>query len=217
MSSTPASRNDEAPPLAPLRLAVLASGQGTNLQNIHQTIQSGELSGVELALVVSNNSKAGAMEFAKEHGIESAHISAVRHGDQERADEALLELLVITQVDIVVLAGYLKKLPSAVIEKFHGRILNVHPALLPAFGGPGMFGKHVHEAVIARGCKVSGATAHLVTEDYDEGPIVLQACCDVSDNETPQTLSRKVREIEFRLLPQAITIVANTITSSRSK
>jgi phosphoribosylglycinamide formyltransferase 1 len=191
-----------------LRLAVLASGQGTNLQNIHEQISSGELPSVELALVVSNNSRSGAMEYAREQGIESAHVSAQRHGSQEAADQALFELLEITKIDLIVLAGYMKKLPQLVVEKFDGRIINVHPALLPSFGGEGMYGERVHAAVLARGCKVSGATAHLVTHDYDEGPILLQECCAVTDDESVESLARKVREIEFRLLPAAIHLVA---------
>jgi phosphoribosylglycinamide formyltransferase-1 len=191
-----------------LRLAVLASGQGTNLQNIHQQILSGELPFVELALVVSNNSRSGAMEYAREQGMESAHVSAQRHGGQEEADKALFELLEITKIDLIVLAGYMKKLPSSVVEKFDGRIINVHPALLPSFGGEGMYGERVHAAVLAGGCKVSGATAHLVTHDYDEGPILLQECCTVADDESVESLARKVREIEFRLLPAAIRLVA---------
>ena len=198
-----------------LRLAVFASGQGTNLQNIHKKIQSGELETIELALVISNNSASGAMEFANEHGIPAEHISAVKYGDESKAQEETVATLERHKIDLIVLAGYLKKLPDLVVRQYEGRIINVHPALLPSFGGAGMYGRHVHEAVIARGCKVSGATAHLVTENYDEGPILLQEACQVADDETPQSLSRKVREIEFRLLPKAIGLVAQRILTSR--
>lgn len=164
---------------------------------------------MELALVISNNSRSGAMEYARERGIESSHVSAQRHGGQEEADEALFELLKITKIDLIVLAGYLKKLPPSVVEKFAGRIINVHPALLPSFGGEGMYGERVHAAVLARGCKISGATAHLVTPEYDEGPILLQECCPVTEDESVDSLARKVREIEFRLLPAAVRLVAD--------
>jgi phosphoribosylglycinamide formyltransferase 1 len=214
VSNTPVSGDAKATPR--LRLAVFASGQGTNLENIYQKIQSGELQSVELGLVVSNNSAAGAMEFARSNGVAAEHISAVKFGDQAAADRATTETLSRHNIDLIVLAGYLKKLPDEVVRRYEGRIINVHPALLPSFGGAGMYGKHVHEAVLARGCKVSGATAHLVTEEYDEGPIILQEACAITDNETPQSLSRKVREIEFRLLPKAIDIIARQILSSRS-
>jgi formyltetrahydrofolate-dependent phosphoribosylglycinamide formyltransferase len=195
----------------PLRLAILASGQGTNLQNIHQQIMSGELPGVELALVVSNNSSSGAMEYARAHGIATEHISAVRQGSQDAADEALLKTLREHMIDFVVLAGYMKKIPSSVVREFTGRIINVHPALLPAFGGEGMYGIRVHSAVIESGERYSGATAHLVSEHYDEGPIILQESCEVHADDTAETLSERVREIEFRLLPRAIKLLAEKL------
>jgi phosphoribosylglycinamide formyltransferase 1 len=195
----------------PLRLAVLASGQGTNLQNIHQQIASGSLPEVEIALVVSNNSGSGAMEYAHQRSFPTAHVSATRQGSQEAADKALLDHLLEHHIDLVVLAGYMKKVPAEVIGEFKGRIINVHPALLPSFGGEGMYGIRVHEAVKKSGEKCTGATAHLVTEDYDEGPIIIQETCEVSERDTPETLSEKVREIEFRLLPKAIKLVAQKL------
>ena len=197
--------------MKPLRLAILASGQGTNLQNIHQQITSGELPGVELSLVVSNNSTSGAMDYARANGILSAHISPVKQGSQEAADEALLETLREHRIDLIVLAGYMKKIPVNVVREFAGRIINVHPALLPSYGGEGMYGIRVHAAVIESGERYSGATAHLVSEHYDEGPIVLQESCEVMPDDTAETLSERVREIEFRLLPRAIKLLAEKL------
>jgi phosphoribosylglycinamide formyltransferase-1 len=218
VSNTPASRPDDGGTAKPLRLAVLASGQGTNLQNILQKIRSNELKGIELALVVSNNSNSGAMEIAREEGIDALHISAVNQGSQEAADSALSEALHDHLIDLIVLAGYMKKIPSEVVKRYSGRIVNVHPALLPKHGGPGMYGMRVHEAVIAAGDKKSGATAHLVTEEYDEGPVILQAECEVLPDDTPESLSQRVREVEFDLLPRAIQRLANQIlTSTRTR
>lgn len=199
----------------PLRLAILASGQGTNLQNIHQQIASGELPGVELALVVSNNSASGAMTFARGSGIPTEHISAHKLGGQEQADAELLKVLREYKIDLIVLAGYMKKIPSEVVRAFAGRIINVHPALLPAFGGEGMYGERVHAAVIERGERYSGATAHIVTEHYDEGPIILQESCEVLPADTPASLAERVREIEFRLLPKAIKLLADRLQNTR--
>jgi formyltetrahydrofolate-dependent phosphoribosylglycinamide formyltransferase len=195
----------------PLRLAILASGQGTNLQNIHQQIAAGNLPGVEIALVVSNNSGSGAMEYAHQRSFPTAHVSATKQGSQEAADAALLQHLIEHRIDIIVLAGYMKKVPQAVIREYAGRIINVHPALLPAYGGEGMYGMRVHEAVLQRGERFSGATAHLVTEHYDEGPIILQESCEVAPSDTPESLSEKVRKIEFRLLPRAIALLSEKL------
>lgn len=195
----------------PLRLAILASGQGTNLQNIHQQIASGELPGVEIALVVSNNSTSGAMEYAREMSLPTEHISAIKLGGQEAADKTLLETLLDHKIDLMVLAGYMKKIPIEVVMEFAGRIINVHPSLLPLFGGEGMYGVRVHTAVIESGERYSGATAHLVSEHYDEGPIILQESCEVHPNDTADTLSERVREIEFRLLPKAIKLLAEKL------
>ena len=209
MSNRPAPRLDEKLDRRPLRLAVLASGQGTNLQNVLQKISSGELTGVEVALVVSNNSTSGAMSVAEGAGIPVAHVSAVRQGGQQSADSELLRVLKAHSIDLIVLAGYMKKIPAEVIGEFSGRIINVHPALLPKFGGVGMYGIKVHEAVIGAGESESGATAHLVTNEYDEGPIILQQQCEVLPDDTPETLSQRVREVEFDLLPRAIQIIAD--------
>jgi phosphoribosylglycinamide formyltransferase-1 len=191
------------------RLAVLASGRGSNLANIHRTILEGRLASAELALVVSNNSKSGAMEFAAANNIPNAHNSLLKSGnDVEQYNRDFADVLQSHNIDIIALAGYMKRLPDVIVERYANRILNVHPALLPMFGGAQMYGQFVHEAVLAAGCKVSGATVHLVTNEYDEGAIVLQKCCPVKDTDTVETLSRRVRNLEFELYPIAIDLLA---------
>ncbi len=169
----------------------------------------GLLEGVELALVVSNNSKAGALDHALKHEIPSIHIStATCKNDTLLYEQELLRMMRQYKIDFVALAGYLKKLPDSFVESFKNKILNVHPALLPSFGGSGLYGLRVHEAVLARGCKVSGATIHLVTEEYDAGPIVMQKCCPVKFGDTPESLQRRVRDLEFAIFPKAIQLFA---------
>ncbi len=119
-----------------------------------------------------------------------------------------MDLMDNKAIDIIALAGYLKKLPDAFVDRFNNRIVNVHPALLPSFGGSAMYGMRVHEAVLERGCKVSGATVHFVTMDYDAGPIILQKCCPVQEDDSPESLQRRVRKIEFELFPKAIGLLA---------
>jgi phosphoribosylglycinamide formyltransferase-1 len=126
---------------------------------------------------------------------------------EEFAQRWLVELSQ-RSVNFIALAGYLKKVPVGVVHAFRNRIVNVHPALLPSFGGPGLYGQHVHEAVLARGCKVSGATVHIVDEEYDNGPIVLQRCVDVQDDDTPETLAAKVLKIEHQIYPEALQLFA---------
>jgi phosphoribosylglycinamide formyltransferase-1 len=191
----------------------LASGLGTNLAHIHSEIVAGALPSVELALVISNNSSSGAIAYARAHGIDAEHVSLVRsENDPERYEEDFLRVLAERGTELIALAGYLKKLPDGVVDAYANRILNVHPALLPSFGGPAMYGRRVHEAVLARGCKVSGATVHLVTKEYDAGPILLQKCCPVHDDDTPETLERRVRKIEFEIYPRGIEMVANRLS-----
>lgn len=192
------------------KIAVFASGQGSTLRNLQQKIEQGELRHVEIALVISNNSGSGALQFARECHLPHSHLSLLKVGGEEEAlGAAMLEELRKAKVELIVLAGYMRKLPLAVTAAFSNRIVNVHPALLPAFGGAGMYGLNVHQAVLERGCKVSGATVHLVTEEYDAGPIVLQECCTVQENDTPEQLQARVQEIESRLLPQAVELLAS--------
>lgn len=170
---------------------------------------SGRLAGAELALVLSNNSASGALEYARKHGIVWKHVSLLSSdGDMEKFQRDLMDAMDRNEIDIIALAGYLKKLPDNLIHRFENKILNVHPALLPSFGGSGLYGLRVHEAVLASGCKVSGATVHFVTGDYDTGPIVLQKCCPVKEDDTPETLQHRVREIEFEIYSKAIELLA---------
>ncbi len=179
------------------------------MAHIHQEIAEGKLPGAEIALVLSNNSQSGALEYARKHGLPERHLSlASSQGNAVRFHRDLMDLMDNKAIDIIALAGYLKKLPDAFVDRFNNRIVNVHPALLPSFGGSAMYGMRVHEAVLERGCKVSGATVHFVTMDYDAGPIILQKCCPVQEDDSPESLQRRVRKIEFELFPKAIGLLA---------
>ncbi len=169
----------------------------------------GRLASVQLALVISNNSTSGALEYARKNGIAAEHVYLVRSGnDEAKYEEDFLRALQAADTDIIALAGYMKKLPDSIVHAYQNRILNVHPALLPSFGGAAMYGVRVHEAVLARGCKVSGATVHLVTSDYDAGPIIMQKCCPVREDDTAETLQRRVRIIEYEIFSKGIDLVA---------
>ena len=179
------------------------------MAHIHREIFEGRLLGAELALVLSNNSEAGALAYARKNGIPALHLSLTKcENDSARFERELMREMTDHGIDFIALAGYLKKLPDSFVEKFEYKILNVHPALLPSFGGSAMYGLRVHEAVLARGCKVSGATVHFVTREYDAGPIVMQQCCPVMDDDTPDTLRKRVRDIEFEIFPEAISLFA---------
>jgi phosphoribosylglycinamide formyltransferase-1 len=192
----------------PRKIAVFASGDGSNLRAIHRAIQAGSLESVVLALVISNRSKSGAILFASEQSIPTRHLSIVTAETEEKLAVEMQKALSDAEIELIVLAGYLKQLPSNIVAEFNDRILNVHPALLPSFGGKDMYGARVHEAVIASGCKISGATVHFVSEVYDAGPIIMQECCAVHDEDTPQSLAERVLAIEHRILPKAIDLVA---------
>jgi phosphoribosylglycinamide formyltransferase 1 len=160
---------------------------------------------VELMLVVSNNSRSGALEFARVAGIHSCHLSTRTHVDLA---QAMLDVMYQFRIDLIVLAGYMRLLPKEVVEAYAGRILNIHPALLPEFGGAQMYGLRVHEAVIADHRKLSGATVHLVTNSYDEGQIVMQQRCEVREDDTPRSLQERVQQVEYDLYPKAIAKIA---------
>ena len=198
-----------------LRLAVFASGRGSNLEAIYNSIVRGSLHDVELALVISNNSNSGALAFAKAWNVKGIHLSLLKSGNDERKLESeMLRILDEVEIDLIALAGYMKKLPAGVLDKYIGRIINVHPALLPEFGGAGMFGLNVHRAVIEARRKVSGATVHIVEGEYDSGAILLQRSCAVLENDTPESLASKVTAIEHIILPQAIQMIADKITGN---
>jgi len=190
-----------------MNIAVFASGRGSNFQAILNAIQGGRLP-ASISLVVSNNSSAGALEIARAHGIPAVHRSLRQFPSQEAFDDELLALLDRHRVDLIALAGYMKQLSPRFVDAYRNRIVNVHPALLPAFGGPGMYGTHVHEAVIRSGAKVSGVTVHLVDEQYDHGMILAQETVRVDPNDTVETLSAKVLLLEHELYPRVLAAFA---------
>ncbi|MDH4221974.1 MAG: phosphoribosylglycinamide formyltransferase [candidate division Zixibacteria bacterium] len=190
-----------------LNLAVLCSGGGTNLQSIIDAIENKELFG-EIKIVISNNSKAFALERANKHNISALHLSHKQFATPEEFDQKLLEVLKSNQIDMIILAGYMKMLSPTIIRTYKNKILNIHPALLPHFGGPGMYGIHVHEAVIKSGVKITGVTVHIVDEVYDHGAIVMQKAVEVKDDDTPETLAERVLKVEHQTYKEAIQLFA---------
>jgi phosphoribosylglycinamide formyltransferase-1 len=186
-----------------LRLAVFISGGGTNLQALMHACRSKSLD-AEIMAVISNNSKAFGLKRAADVGIAIYHISKIKYPDEQRLGEAIMEVLQKHKIDLIVLAGYMKLLPQEVVGKYRGRIINIHPALLPKHGGQGMYGIKVHEAVLQSGDTVSGATVHLVDEEYDRGPILIQRQAPVKPDDTPESLAARVLEIEHQILPLAV-------------
>ena len=195
-----------------VRAAVLVSGGGTNLQALLDAQDRGELGAARICYVVSNRKAAYALERARNHGVETGVLSKVMQPDPDKYDEQLLDMLRAHGADMIVLAGFLGILGPKVLEAYSGRIINIHPALIPSFCGKGFYGLHVHEAVLARGCKVTGATAHLVTAGVDEGPILLQKAVEILPGDTPETLQRRTMEQAERLrLPRAVKMLAEEI------
>ena len=193
-----------------LKIAVLVSGGGTNLQAIIDAIDAGTITNTEIKVVISNNKNAYALERAKNHGIEALCISPKDYEDRAQFNEAFLAKLDSYDVDLVVLAGFLVVIPPAMIAKYRNRIVNIHPSLIPSFCGTGFYGLKVHEGVLSRGVKVTGATVHFVDEGTDTGPIILQKAVEVQQNDTPEILQRRVmEEAEWVILPRAIDLIAN--------
>ncbi len=193
-----------------LRVAVLVSGGGTNLQAIIDAIESGKITNTELVGVISNNKNAYALERAKKHGIPAECISPKNFEIRAEFNRALLEKLNELQADLVVLAGFLVVIPEEMIRVYRNRIINIHPSLIPAFCGTGYYGLKVHEAALARGVKIVGATVHFVDEGTDTGPIILQKAVEVEEEDTPKILQQRVMEqAEWKILPQAIDLIAN--------
>lgn len=194
-------------PVTPLRLGFLASHGGTNVQAILDAIGAGRLAAVA-CVVISNNSAARALERARTAGVPALHISAATHGGADRADEAMLAALRDHGVELVVCAGYMRKVGPRVLKAYARRIVNIHPALLPHFGGRGMFGIHVHEAVLAAGERETGVTIHLVDEVYDHGRILAQARVPVQPGDTPEALQARVLETEHTLYADTLRRIA---------
>ncbi len=187
-----------------LRIAVLGSGRGSNFDAILKAIRQGEIPSARIGLVISNNSNAGILEIARAHSLPALHLSQRQFASEDEYVDSLLAVLGQHDVNCIVLAGYMKRLPARIVAAFRGRILNIHPALLPKYGGQGMYGHFVHEAVIQSGEKISGATVHIVDEEYDHGAILLQRTVEISPDDTPETLAAKVLRLEHELYPEAI-------------
>lgn len=193
-----------------LKVAVLVSGGGTNLQAIIDSIESGKITNTEIVTVISNNKGAYALERAKAAEIPAQCISPKDYESREAFNQALLEAVEQSGADLVVLAGFLVVIPQEMIAKYRNRIINVHPSLIPSFCGTGYYGLKVHEAALARGVRVSGATVHFVDEGTDTGPIILQKAVEVLDSDTPELLQKRIMErAEWVILPMAIDLIAN--------
>ena len=192
-----------------LRVAVCVSGGGTNLQAIIDALKSGKIRDAQIVRVISNNKNAYALTRAQDAGIEGVCVSPRDYQSREKFNEALLECLKEADPDLIVLAGFMVAVPANVIDAYRGRIINIHPALIPSFCGKGYYGLHVHEKVLQRGVKVTGATVHFVDEDLDHGPILLQKAVEVREGDTPEALQRRVmEEAEWNLLPEAVSLIA---------
>ena len=193
-----------------IKLAVCVSGGGTNLQAIIDAIDNGTITNAKIEVVIANNANAYALERAKKHGIEGICISPKDYENREAFNTAFLDKLNSYQVDLVVLAGFLVVIPPQMIAEYRNRIINIHPSLIPSFCGTGYYGLKVHEGVLARGVKVTGATCHFVDEGTDTGPIILQKAVEVEPGDTPEVLQRRVMEqAEWIIMPKAIDLIAN--------
>lgn len=193
-----------------LRVGVMVSGGGTNLQAILDAVDKGTITNAKIAVVISNNPGAYALERAKSRGIEAVCLSPRSFESRDAFNEAFLAKVDEYELDLIVLAGFLVTIPAAMIAKYQNRIINVHPSLIPSFCGVGYYGLKVHEAALARGVKVTGATVHFVDEGVDSGPIILQKAVEVLPGDTPEVLQRRVMEqAEWVILPEAIQMIAN--------
>lgn len=193
-----------------LRVCVCVSGGGTNLQAVMDAVDAGTITNAQIVRVISNNKGAFALERARDRGIDAVSVSPKDYGDREQFNEALLRCVDDAEPDLIVLAGFLVVLPPMMIRKYEGRIINIHPALIPSFCGKGYYGLKVHEAVLSRGVKITGATVHFVDEGTDTGPIILQKAVEVLPDDTPEVLQRRVMEqAEWVILPQAVNMIAN--------
>lgn len=194
-----------------LRVGVMVSGGGTNLQAILDRLAEGRITNAEIVAVISNNPGAYALERARKHGIPAVCVSPKEYANREAFNEALLAKVDEYAPDLIVLAGFLVKIPQKMIDRYEHRIINIHPSLIPSFCGVGYYGLKVHEAALARGVKLTGATVHYVDGGMDTGPILLQKAVEVKDGDTPESLQRRVmEEAEWVILPEAIDRIANS-------
>ena len=193
-----------------LKLAVCVSGGGTNLQAIIDAIENGTITNAKISVVISNNKDVFALERATKHGIEALCISPKDYESRAEFNKAFLEKLDSYEVDLVVLAGFLVVIPEEMIAKYRNRMINIHPSLIPSFCGTGYYGLKVHDGVLSRGVKVTGATVHFVDEGTDTGPIILQKGVEVKQGDTPKDLQQRVmEEAEWIIMPKAIDLIAN--------
>ena len=199
-----------------LKIAVLVSGGGTNLQAIIDGITNQTIKNTQICVVISNNAGAYALERARQNEIDAVCVSPKDYGSRDAFNDALLAEVQKYNVDLIVLAGFLVKIPENLVKQYEGRIINIHPSLIPSFCGVGFYGLKVHEAALARGVKVTGATVHYVDDGMDTGAIILQKAVLVEEGDTPKILQRRVMEqAEWKLLPQAINLIANGRVSVR--
>ncbi len=195
-----------------VKIAVFVSGGGTNLQAIIDAIKAGTITNTEISVVISNNANAYALTRARDNGIEAVCISPKDYENREVFNEEFLKKVNSYNVDLIVLAGFLVKIPEAMVHQYSNRIINIHPSLIPSFCGVGFYGLKVHEAALEKGVKVTGATVHFVDEGMDTGRIILQKAVEVEEGDTPEVLQRRVMEqAEWIILPQAINMIANGI------
>ena len=193
-----------------LNVGVMVSGGGTNLQAILDAVDNGAITNAQIRVVISNNPGAYALERAKNHGIEAVCISPKSYETRDGFNEAFLAKVDEYDLDLIVLAGFLVPIPEAMTRKYEGKIINIHPSLIPSFCGKGYYGLKVHEAALKRGVKVTGATVHFVDSGMDTGPIILQKAVEVQAGDTPEMLQRRVmEEAEWVILPKAIHMIAN--------
>lgn len=193
-----------------LRVLVMVSGGGTNLQAILDSVQSGEITDTEIVGVISNNSGAYALERGEKAGVPVECISPKSYASRAEFNQEFLKAIDSYEPDLIVLAGFLVVIPPEMIQKYRNRIINIHPSLIPSFCGTGFYGLKVHEAALARGVKVVGATVHFVDEGTDTGPIILQKAVEVQNGDTPEVLQRRVMEqAEWKILPRAIDLIAH--------
>lgn len=193
-----------------LRVLVMVSGGGTNLQAILDSVQSGEITDTEIVGVISNHPGAYALERGEKAGVPVECISPKSYASRAEFNQEFLKAIDSYEPDLIVLAGFLVVIPPEMIQKYRNRIINIHPSLIPSFCGTGFYGLKVHEAALARGVKVVGATVHFVDEGTDTGPIILQKAVEVQNGDTPEVLQRRVMEqAEWKILPRAIDLIAH--------
>ena len=195
-----------------LRVGVLVSGGGTNLQAIIDAVKSGDITNASIEVVISNKKDAYALTRAKKNGIAAKSVCIKDFESREKFNDALIEKINSYNLDLIVLAGFLVVLPPELIAKYRNRIINIHPSLIPSFCGNGFYGLHVHEKALERGVKITGATVHFVDEGTDTGPIIYQKAVEVLPGDTPEILQKRVMEqAEWKILPKAINDIANGI------